>query len=62
MLSDLKQLNSVAQTVLNCIDVVYKVGSFSIFNFNSSDEFCSISRLKENLMKQCKISQRACVS
>ena len=27
MLSDLKQLNSVTQTVVNCIDVVFKVGS-----------------------------------
>ena len=26
MLSDLKQLNSVVQTVVDCIDIVYKVG------------------------------------
>jgi len=28
MLSDSKQLNSVAQTAVNCIDVAYKVGHF----------------------------------
>ena len=27
-LSDSKQLNSVAQTAVNCIDVAYKVGHF----------------------------------
>ena len=28
MLSDSKQLNSVAQTAVNCIEVAYKVGHF----------------------------------
>ena len=61
MLSDLKQLNFVAQTVANCIDVVFKVGSLFISNVNDSDRLCSISRLKKNLMKQCKSLQRGCI-
>ena len=31
MLSDLRQLNPVAHAVFSCVQVVYQVGSFSIF-------------------------------
>jgi len=31
MLSDLKQVHPVAQTVFSCVQVVYQVGSFSVF-------------------------------
>jgi len=31
MLSDLKQLNCVAHAVFSCVDVVCRVGSFSVF-------------------------------
>ena len=60
MLSDLKQLNPVTHAIFSCIEVVYKVGSFSSFNVNMiTDYFHSIWRLKRNRMKWWKTLQRA---
>ena len=59
MLSDLKQLNPVAQ-IFSCIQVIYKVGSFSVFNINNiTDSFGSIWRCKRNPMKPWKALQTA---
>jgi len=42
-LSNLKQLTPVTHVVFSCIEVVYKVGSFSVFNFiNITNYFGSI--------------------
>ena len=52
MLSDLKQLNPVTHAIFSCIEVVFKVGPFSVYNINKiTDCFGSIGRLKRNRMK-----------
>ena len=59
MLSDLKQLNSVTHAIFSCIEVVFKVGPFSVYNINKiTDCFGSIGRLKRNRMKWWKTLQR----
>ena len=58
-LSDSKQLNPIAETVVSCIDAAYQVDSLSILDANhTTDEVGSISRPKKNLMNQWKALQR----
>ena len=60
MLSDLKQLETITHAALFGVQVIYKVGLFSVSNVNNMiDRFCSTWRLKRNPMKRWKALQTA---